>query len=100
MQNLRVLGGAIAVPVRLSGCVARRWDGCAIAGAVIGGVGAGFAANQAVGSLHDENAALVAGGALAVGLGESRPIAPNENPDGGDNPLGRAKNRRTECRVR
>jgi len=35
----------------------------------------------------------------AVGLGESRPIAPNQNPDGTDNPTGRAKNRRTEFHV-
>ncbi|MFC3270155.1 OmpA family protein [Vulcaniibacterium thermophilum] len=34
-----------------------------------------------------------------VGYGESRPIAPNENPDGSDNPEGRAKNRRTELNV-
>src|SRR5690606_27618360 len=30
------------------------------------------------------------------GYGESRPIAPNTNPDGSDNPEGRAQNRRTE----
>ena len=34
-----------------------------------------------------------------VGYGESRPIAPNTNPDGSDNPEGRAKNRRTELNV-
>jgi len=33
------------------------------------------------------------------GYGESRPIAPNENPDGSDNPEGRAQNRRTELNV-
>lgn len=33
------------------------------------------------------------------GFGESRPIAPNENADGSDNPDGRAKNRRTELNV-
>lgn len=32
----------------------------------------------------------------AVGYGEEKPIAPNENPDGSDNPEGRRKNRRTE----
>ncbi len=32
---------------------------------------------------------------VAVGYGESRPIAPNENPDGSDNPEGRQLNRRT-----
>jgi outer membrane protein OmpA-like peptidoglycan-associated protein len=36
----------------------------------------------------------------AVGLGKSRPIAPNENPDGSDNPRGRAKNRRTEFHIK
>ncbi len=35
----------------------------------------------------------------AVGYGESRPIAPNANPDGSDNPEGRAKNRRTEFKI-
>lgn len=34
-----------------------------------------------------------------VGYGESRPIAPNNAPDGSDNPEGRAKNRRTELNV-
>ncbi|MBS7456544.1 OmpA family protein [Coralloluteibacterium stylophorae] len=34
-----------------------------------------------------------------VGYGESRPIAPNTNPDGTDNPEGRAENRRTELNV-
>jgi len=33
------------------------------------------------------------------GYGESRPIAPNTNPDGSDNPEGRAKNRRTDLNV-
>ncbi|MGB0166915.1 MAG: OmpA family protein, partial [Luteibaculum sp.] len=36
---------------------------------------------------------------VAAGYGESRPIAPNQNPDGSDNPVGRAKNRRTEFRI-
>ena len=33
------------------------------------------------------------------GYGETRPIAPNTNEDGSDNPEGRAKNRRTELNV-
>lgn len=33
------------------------------------------------------------------GMGESMPAAPNENPDGSDNPDGRAKNRRAEIRI-
>lgn len=36
---------------------------------------------------------------LAKGYGESHPIAPNTNPDGTDNPEGRAKNRRTEFKI-
>jgi len=35
----------------------------------------------------------------AKGYGETKPIAPNKNPDGTDNPEGRAKNRRTEFQV-
>ena len=34
-----------------------------------------------------------------VGYGESKPIAPNTNEDGSDNPDGRAQNRRTELNV-
>ncbi|HEX2083470.1 MAG TPA: OmpA family protein, partial [Xanthomonadaceae bacterium] len=34
-----------------------------------------------------------------VGFGESRPLVPNENPDGSDNPANRAKNRRTELNI-
>ncbi|TXC77064.1 OmpA family protein [Luteibaculum oceani] len=36
---------------------------------------------------------------VAKGYGEKQPIAPNQNPDGSDNPVGRAKNRRTEFRI-
>lgn len=32
----------------------------------------------------------------AQGFGETQPVAPNENPDGSDNPEGRAQNRRVE----
>ncbi len=35
----------------------------------------------------------------AVGFGETRPVAPNTNPDGSDNPDGRAQNRRVEIRT-
>jgi len=34
-----------------------------------------------------------------VGYGETKPIAANENPDGSDNPDGRALNRRTEFEI-
>ncbi len=34
-----------------------------------------------------------------IGYGESKPVAPNQNPDGSDNPEGRAKNRRVEIRI-
>jgi outer membrane protein OmpA-like peptidoglycan-associated protein len=33
------------------------------------------------------------------GYGETRPVAPNELPNGKDNPEGRALNRRTEFKV-
>lgn len=33
---------------------------------------------------------------IGKGYGETKPIAPNETPDGKDNPLGRSLNRRTE----
>ena len=35
----------------------------------------------------------------AKGYGETHPVAPNEHPNGQDNPEGRAKNRRTEFKV-
>ena len=34
-----------------------------------------------------------------TGYGETRPIAPNTNEDGSENPEGRARNRRTELNV-
>ena len=33
------------------------------------------------------------------GYGENKPIAPNSNPDGSDNPEGRQKNRRVEIKI-
>ncbi|MFQ6083503.1 MAG: pyridoxal-phosphate dependent enzyme [Candidatus Aminicenantia bacterium] len=36
----------------------------------------------------------------AIGYGESRPIAPNTNPDGSDNPEGRQENRRVEILIK
>ncbi len=36
---------------------------------------------------------------LPKGYGKTVPLAPNTNPDGSDNPEGRAKNRRTEFKV-
>lgn len=36
---------------------------------------------------------------IAKGYGESMPIAPNENPDGSDNPNGRSMNRRTDFKI-
>src|SRR5438309_232713 len=41
MRNAQMVSGALAVSLLVSGCAARRWDGCAIAGAVIGTVGGG-----------------------------------------------------------
>jgi len=36
---------------------------------------------------------------VAKGYGETKPIAPNENPDGTDNPEGRQLNRRIEIKL-
>jgi len=36
---------------------------------------------------------------VAIGYGETMPVAPNENEDGTDNPEGRKLNRRTEIRI-
>ncbi len=36
---------------------------------------------------------------VAKGYGADQPVAPNSNPDGSDNPEGRAQNRRTEFKV-
>lgn len=36
----------------------------------------------------------------AVGVGEGQPVAPNEAPDGADDPEGRARNRRVEVVIR
>jgi outer membrane protein OmpA-like peptidoglycan-associated protein len=33
------------------------------------------------------------------GFGEEKPVAPNKNPDGSDNPEGRAQNRRVQITV-
>jgi outer membrane protein OmpA-like peptidoglycan-associated protein len=35
-----------------------------------------------------------------IALGEDRPVAPNANPDGSDNPAGRARNRRVDITVK
>jgi len=35
----------------------------------------------------------------AKGYGESKPVAPNDNPDGSDNPEGRTLNRRTDFKI-
>ena len=42
---------------------------------------------------------LTASAASARGYGKKRPVAPNANPDGSDNPAGRRKNRRVEIIV-
>jgi outer membrane protein OmpA-like peptidoglycan-associated protein len=39
---------------------------------------------------------LKSGSAQVQGFGKKNPVAPNGNPDGSDNPLGRQKNRRVE----
>jgi outer membrane protein OmpA-like peptidoglycan-associated protein len=43
-----------------------------------------------------ENSGVTSGRITAQGYGKRYPVAPNTNPDGTDNPAGRAKNRRVE----
>ena len=43
-----------------------------------------------------QNASIASDRITTHGWGESKPIAPNKNPDGSDNPQGRQKNRRVE----
>jgi outer membrane protein OmpA-like peptidoglycan-associated protein len=43
---------------------------------------------------------FVAAGTPIKGHGKTRPAAPNTNPDGSDNPAGRARNRRVEVVIR
>jgi len=45
------------------------------------------------------NAGVNAANVRTRGWGKTKPIAPNTNPDGSDNPQGRAKNRRVEITV-
>jgi len=47
-----------------------------------------------------KNAGASASRITTRGLGETKPIAPNTNPDGSDNPTGRQKNRRVEITIR
>jgi outer membrane protein OmpA-like peptidoglycan-associated protein len=46
-----------------------------------------------------QNAGFEAAGIETTGLGAARPVAPNANPDGSDNPEGRQMNRRVEIIV-
>ncbi|HXZ29106.1 MAG TPA: OmpA family protein, partial [Terriglobales bacterium] len=46
------------------------------------------------------NASMAAGRITTKGWGETKPVAPNKNPDGSDNPEGRQKNRRVEILLR
>jgi outer membrane protein OmpA-like peptidoglycan-associated protein len=47
-----------------------------------------------------KKAGVEAGIIKTDGAGESKPVVPNTNPDGSDNPEGRRKNRRVEITVR
>jgi len=47
-----------------------------------------------------KNAGVDAGIMKTEGLGETKPVAPNTNPDGSDNPAGRQKNRRVEILIK
>ena len=47
-----------------------------------------------------ETAGADAGHIKTKGWGEAKPVAPNENPDGSDDPDGRQKNRRVEITIK
>jgi outer membrane protein OmpA-like peptidoglycan-associated protein len=47
-----------------------------------------------------QNAGVSASRITTRGLGETKPVAPNTNPNGSDNPTGRQKNRRVEITIR
>jgi outer membrane protein OmpA-like peptidoglycan-associated protein len=47
-----------------------------------------------------QNAGVQGSRATTKGWGETKPVAPNKNPDGTDNPAGRQKNRRVELTLR
>ncbi|HXY08037.1 MAG TPA: OmpA family protein [Terriglobales bacterium] len=46
-----------------------------------------------------ENAGISGSRITTRGWGEAKPVAPNTNPDGSDNPAGRQKNRRVEITI-
>jgi outer membrane protein OmpA-like peptidoglycan-associated protein len=46
-----------------------------------------------------ENAGVSGSRITTRGWGETKPVAPNTNPDGSDNPAGRQKNRRVEITI-
>jgi outer membrane protein OmpA-like peptidoglycan-associated protein len=47
-----------------------------------------------------QNAGVSASRITTRGFGETKPVAPNTNPNGSDNPAGRQKNRRVEITLR
>jgi outer membrane protein OmpA-like peptidoglycan-associated protein len=47
-----------------------------------------------------QNASVLAARIRTHGWGETKPVAPNTNPNGSDNPAGRQKNRRVEITIR
>jgi outer membrane protein OmpA-like peptidoglycan-associated protein len=47
-----------------------------------------------------QNAGVSASRISTRGFGETKPVAPNTNPNGADNPAGRQKNRRVEITIR
>jgi outer membrane protein OmpA-like peptidoglycan-associated protein len=47
-----------------------------------------------------QNAGVSSSRVTTHGFGETKPVAPNTNPNGSDNPAGRQKNRRVEITIR
>jgi len=54
---------------------------------------------EAVKSYLVTNCAIAAQQLWTEGLGATKPIAPNTNADGSDNPAGRQRNRRVEVMI-
>lgn len=54
---------------------------------------------QAIANWLSANAGINSKQMLVSGFGKTKPVAPNTNPNGSDNPAGRAKNRRVEITI-
>jgi outer membrane protein OmpA-like peptidoglycan-associated protein len=71
MHNRKLLAAGLAAVVSLSGCATmheREWNGCALGGAVLGGLGGGLAAGLLVNNVGGHADKGEQGGAIAGGV--------------------------------